>query len=150
MATQINAWGEGWPPVCWSVVKLARNPTNLHAPLAGYSHQIELSGSQRLLVLSGQVGMTASGEVPESAADQFALALANIEHNLDAADMTAADLVKLTFYLTEPIASERRAELLAAVLRGHAPAMTLIFVPALAGPALKVEIDAWASSDQPA
>lgn len=130
-------------------MKVARNPPEVHAPLAGYSHQLELSGSERLLALSGQVGMTASGQVPEPATEQFELALANVVRNLEAAGMTPGDLIKLTFYLTEPIAPARRAELLAAVLQGHAPTMTLIFVPALAGPALKVEIDAWASTDRP-
>ena len=127
-------------------MKLARNPESVHAPLAGYAHQIELSGSERLLAMSGQVGMEPDGAVPEGAAEQFELALANISRNLDAAGMTPADLVKLTFYLTEPVAPQRRAEILERVLQGHAPCMTLIFVPALAGPALKVEIDAWASA----
>jgi 2-iminobutanoate/2-iminopropanoate deaminase len=128
------------------LMKVARNPESVHAPLAGYSHQIELTGSGRLLVLAGQVGMSANGEVPGDAAEQFELALANIVRNLEAAEMTPADLVKLTFYLTEPVAPERRAEILGGVLQGHAPCMTLIYVPALAGPALKVEIDAWASA----
>jgi 2-iminobutanoate/2-iminopropanoate deaminase len=127
-------------------MKLARNPDSVHAPLAGYSHQIELSGSERLLAMSGQVGMGRDGEVPESAAEQFEIALANIARNLEAAGMTAGDLVKLTLYLTEPVAPQLRAEILERVLQGHAPCMTLIFVPALAGPALKVEIDAWASA----
>lgn len=129
-------------------MKVARNPSSVHAPLAGYSHQIELSGSERLLALSGQVGMARTGEVPLDAAEQFELALGNVVSNLDAAGMAAADLVKLTFYLTEPIAPQRRAQILASALGDHAPCMTLIFVPALAGPALKVEIDAWASTDR--
>jgi enamine deaminase RidA (YjgF/YER057c/UK114 family) len=127
-------------------MKVARNPESVHPPLAGYAHQIELSGSERLLAMSGQVGMGPEGEVPDGAAEQFELALTNIARNLEAAGMAAADLVKLTFYLTEPVAPERRAEILGGVLQGHAPCMTLIFVPALAGPALKVEIDAWASA----
>lgn len=128
-------------------MKVARNPPKLHTPLAAYSHQIELSGSERLLALSGQIGMSAAGSVPDDAAEQFALALANVVGNLEAAGMTPGDLVKLTFYLTEPIAPERRAGILADVLQGHAPTMTLLFVSALAGPALKVEIDAWASRE---
>jgi enamine deaminase RidA (YjgF/YER057c/UK114 family) len=127
-------------------VRVARNPVSLHPPLARYSHQIELSGSERLLALSGQVGMGADGAVPDSAAAQFELALTNIARNLEAAEMTPADLLKLTIYLTEPVAPGRRAELLADLLQGHEPCMTLIFVPALAGPALKVEVDAWASA----
>ena len=130
-------------------MKVARNPSSVHAPLAGYSHQIELSGCERLLALSGQVGMTVAGKVPESAADQFELALMNIARNLEAAGMTSADLIKLTIYLTEPIAPEVRAEILGRFLEGHQPTMTLIFVPALAGPTLKVEIEAWAGAELP-
>jgi 2-iminobutanoate/2-iminopropanoate deaminase len=93
-------------------MKISRNPESVHPPLAGYSHQIELSGSERLLAMSGQVGMSVTGEVPEYAADQFELALSNVVRNLEAAGMGPADLVKLTFYLTEMIAAERRAEVI--------------------------------------
>jgi 2-iminobutanoate/2-iminopropanoate deaminase len=127
-------------------MKISRNPESVHPPLAGYSHQIELSGSERLLAMSGQVGMSVTGEVPEYAADQFELALSNVVRNLEAAGMGPADLVKLTFYLTEMIAAERRAEVIGECLQGTAPCMTLIYVPALAAPTLKVEIDAWASA----
>lgn len=122
----------------------------MHGPLAAYSHQIELSGGERLLAMSGQVGMTPAGVLPEDADAQFELALANVVRNLEAAGMVPADLIKLTFYLTEQVAAERRAQILEGCLRGHAPCMTLIFVPALAAPALKVEIDAWASTDRSA
>ena len=126
-------------------MKQARNPATVHPPLAGYSHQIELDSSERLLVLSGQVGMARDGEIPDGAAEQFDLAMANVIANLEAAGMSAADLVKLTFYLTEPIEQQRRAEILGARLGEHSPCMTLLFVAGLATPALKVEIDAWAS-----
>jgi enamine deaminase RidA (YjgF/YER057c/UK114 family) len=130
-------------------MKVARNPAAVHAPLAGYSHQIELSGRERLLIVSGQVGMTVTGEVPEAAGDQLELSLANISRNLEAAGMTAADLIKLTLYLTEPIPPQTRAEMLGGFLQGHQPTMTMIFVAALAGPALKVEVEAWASAELP-
>jgi 2-iminobutanoate/2-iminopropanoate deaminase len=104
----------------------------MHGPLAAYSHQIELTGSERLLAMSGQVGMTPTGELPEDAGAQFELALANIVRNLEAASMVPADLIKLTFYLTEQVALERRAQILEGCLHGHAPCMTMIFVPALA------------------
>jgi 2-iminobutanoate/2-iminopropanoate deaminase len=128
-------------------VKQARNPSSVHAPLAGYSHQIELSGPARLLTLSGQVGMTPAGEVPGDPAEQFAVALENVVRNLDAANMAVTDLVKLTIYLTEPIAADQRAAILDRSLGGHAPCMTLLYAAALAAPTLKVEIDAWASAE---
>jgi 2-iminobutanoate/2-iminopropanoate deaminase len=128
------------------MARAIRNPSTIHAPLARYSHQIELLAPVRLLVLSGQVGMRPDGALPSSALEQFDVALDNVLRNLEAADLTAADLVKLTFYLTEPIDSGERATLLAARLDGHEPCMTLIVVAGLASPALKVEIDAVASA----
>jgi len=126
-------------------MRQARNPASVHPPLAGYSHQIELD-SERLLVLSGQVGIEVDGRIPEQADEQLDVALKNVVRNLEEADMDAGNLVKLTFYFTEPIEAQRRAAILARWLMGHAPCMTLVFVVALASPALKVEVDAWASA----
>ncbi len=128
-------------------MKQARNPSSVHAPLAGYSHQIELSGSERLLALSGQVGITPGGELPEDAAEQFVVALQNLVRNLDAAQMAVTDLIKLTIYLTEPIVADRRTAILDECLQGHAPCMALLYPAALGSPALKVELDAWPSAE---
>jgi 2-iminobutanoate/2-iminopropanoate deaminase len=127
-------------------VKQFRNPETIHQPLAGYSHQVEISGDERLLILAGQVGMQPDGRLPEEAADQLDVALTNVMRNLEAAGMAAQDLVKLIFYLVEEIEPARRGAVLGEHLAGHAPAMTLVYVAALATPAYKVEIDAWASS----
>jgi 2-iminobutanoate/2-iminopropanoate deaminase len=105
-----------------------------------------LDHSERLLLLSGQVGMTRDGQVPEDPVQQFDLALANVIRNVKAAEMTALDIVKLTVYLTEPIGPGPRARILSEHLGYHTPCMTLLFVVGLATPRLKVEIDAWASS----
>ncbi|MEN3312780.1 MAG: hypothetical protein V7645_2109 [Actinomycetota bacterium] len=128
-------------------MKEYRNPAAVHAPLAGYSHQIELHAPQRLLVLSGQIGMSPEGNVPDDAGGQLTLALENVLSNLASAAMGVEDIVKLTFYLTEPIDPDRRRTILAERLGAHAPCMTLIYVAGLASPALKVEVDAWASAD---
>jgi 2-iminobutanoate/2-iminopropanoate deaminase len=130
-------------------MKEHRNPPSVHAPLGGYTHQIELHGPQRLLVLSGQVGMTLEGSVPDDAGDQLDLALENVLSNLESAAMGIEDLVKLTFYITEPIEADRRRAILAERLGGHRPCMTLVYVAGLASPAIKAEVDAWASADAP-
>lgn len=101
-------------------MKRARNPASVHPPLARYSHQIQLDGSERLLLLSGQVGMTPNGQVPCDPAEQFDVALANVIHNVEDAGMSAADLVKLIFYLTEPIDQQRRTAILSDRLGEHA------------------------------
>ncbi|GAB2533797.1 RidA family protein [Nocardia heshunensis] len=129
-------------------MKIERNPQEVHAPVAAYSHQIEVGPGGRWLVLSGQIGMRIDGSVPESPIDQIALALDNVRHNLSAANMTVTDLVKLTIYLVSEVDNTLRRTALSDFLGTHSPCMTLMYVSALASPALRVEIDAMAwSSD---
>jgi enamine deaminase RidA (YjgF/YER057c/UK114 family) len=128
-------------------MKTPRNPDSVHQPVAGYAHQIEISGSQRWLVLSGQVGIDTQGSLPTDPIEQFGEALLNIKRNLSAANMEIHDIVKLTIYLVGEIESQRRRQVLASWLGGHTPAMTLVFVAALATPEIKVEIEALACKD---
>jgi 2-iminobutanoate/2-iminopropanoate deaminase len=126
-------------------VKAYRNPANIHPPVAAYTHQIEISGSERWLALSGQVGRRLDGKVPEDPVEQLSVALDNISRNLQAANMEVSDLVKLTFYLVGDMDAIKRGEVISAKLKGHRPCMTLLFVASLATPFYKVEVDAWAS-----
>ncbi len=126
-------------------MKEFRNPQNVHQPLSSYSHQIEITGNERLLVLSGQVGMRQDGTVPDDPIEQMDVALENIFSNLQAANMGVKDIIKLTYYLVGEIDTAKRRELVASKLQGHAPCSTLVYVAALASPIYKVEIEAWAS-----
>lgn len=126
-------------------MKESRNPQNIHKPLGQYSHQIEITGNERMLVLSGQVGMREDGSVPEDAFEQIGVVFENIFRNLQAANMDVKDIVKLTYYLVGEIDTAKRRELTASKLQGHQPCSTLLYVAALAAPIYKVEIDAWAS-----
>ncbi len=127
-------------------MKEYRNPPDIHQPIAAYTHQIELSGPERLLFLSGQVGRKVDGTVPDDPVEQLDIALDNLERNLHAANMRIQDVVKLTFYLVGEMDAARRRDIIAVRLQGHRPCMTLLLVAALASPIYKVEIDAWASS----
>ena len=129
-------------------MKQRRNPDGIHEPLGVYTHQIEVSGPERLLFLAGQVGQRADGSVPEDPLEQLEVALDNVRGNLEAAGMGVDDLVKLIFYHVGDVDRERRRDLLTAKLEGHRPCMTLLFISALAAPAYKVEVDAWASSER--
>ena len=123
------------------------DPPTVHAPLAAYSHQVEIRGAERLLFLSGQVGMTPEGVIPDDALEQLAVAFDNIERNLTAAGMALGDLVKLTTYVAGELDGDARRQLVASRLGTHRPCMTMLYVAALASPQLRVEIDAWASRD---
>ncbi|WP_405494884.1 hypothetical protein [Nocardia sp. NBC_00511] len=48
-------------------MKVERNPQEVHAPVAAYSHQIEIGPGGRWLMLSGQIGMRPDGSVPDDA-----------------------------------------------------------------------------------
>jgi len=126
-------------------MKTPRNPTDVHAPLASYTHQIEVTGSETLLLLSGQVGMRKDGSVPEDPVEQLQVALENVAANLRAASMAVEDIVKLTLYLVGEVDPQRRRNVTASFLAGHTPCMTLIYAAGLASPEYRVEVDAWAS-----
>jgi 2-iminobutanoate/2-iminopropanoate deaminase len=126
-------------------MKEFRNPQDVHAPLGGYSHQAEITGNERILVLSGQVGMREDGTVPDDPLEQIDVALENIFRNLRAANMDVKDIFKLTYYLVGEMDTQKRRELVASKLQGHKPCSTLLYVAGLASPVYKIEIDAWAA-----
>ena len=126
-----------------------RNPAGVHAPVAAYSHQIEVPVGARWLVLSGQVGLRPDGTLPADPAEQIEVALDNVRRNLDAAGMVIGDIVKMTTYLVGDVDPDRRRQVFSAFLGDHRPCTTLLYVSALGLPALKVEIDAWAAREMP-
>ena len=126
-------------------MKEFRNPQNVHEPLGSYSHQIEIKGSERMLIISGQVGMREDDTVPDDTIEQIDVAFENIIRNLHAAHMDVKNIIKITYYLVGEIDTEKRREVVLSKLQGHKPCSTLLYVAALASPKFKVEIDAWAS-----
>src|SRR5688572_217402 len=92
------------------IMKEFRNPQDVHAPLGSYSHQIEVRADERLLVISGQVGMRQDGTVPEDPLEQIDVAFENIFCNLRAAGMDVKDLIKITYYLVGEIDTAKRRE----------------------------------------
>lgn len=125
-------------------MKEFRNPADIHAPVGSYSHQIEVS-HERMLLISGQVGMRQDGTIPDDPYEQIDLAFENVLRNLRAANMDIQDLIKITYYLVGEFDTAKRREIVLAKLQGHQPCSTLLYVAALASPQFRVEIDAWAS-----
>jgi 2-iminobutanoate/2-iminopropanoate deaminase len=126
-------------------MKEFRNPQNVHEPVGFYMHQVEISGNEHLLILSGQVGMREDGTVPENPLEQLELAFDNILHNLHAANMGVKDILKLTYFVVGEIDMTKRREIITAKLQGHKPCSTFLYVAGLASPTYKVEVEALAS-----
>lgn len=125
-------------------MKQFRNPENVHVPVGAYTHQIEVSGTNRWLVLSGQIGKNENDVLPEDTVKQLEIAMDNLVRNLHAANMEVKDIVKITLYIVGPVDNAKRREAISKVLGDFNPCMTVIFVSALANPSIKVEVDAWA------
>ncbi len=128
-------------------MKISRNPKEVHQPVAPYVHQIEITGPNKWLTLSGQIGMEVDGTVPENPIAQLKLALNNIKKNLESASMTVDDLTKVVFYLVGDFDLTERKKVMTDFFGDHVPCMTMLYVVALAAPVLKVEIDAWACQE---
>lgn len=126
-------------------MKQSRNPDTIHAPLGRYVHQVEVSGESRQLFLAGQVGMRPDGSIPDDPVEQLGVALENILRNLEAAGFEPTDLVKLTTYVVGEMDPAGRRAQLDRLLGAHVCTSTLVFVAALASPAYRVEVDAWAT-----
>jgi 2-iminobutanoate/2-iminopropanoate deaminase len=117
------------------------NPPAVRQP-TGYTHAMEIKNAERWLVVSGQVGMAPDGTVAETGGRQIDQALANLRAVLEANDMTVANIVKLTVFLTDLslLGAYRAAR--TALLGEHVPASTLLIVAGLADPRFVVEIEA--------
>ena len=117
------------------------NPSGVAGPFATYSHGIELDGPHRFLFGAGQTGVAADGSVGDGIEAQTELVWANIATVLASADMEIADIVQLNMLLVDREDHAAAAAIREAVLDGHRPASTLMYVAGLARPEWLIEID---------
>lgn len=112
----------------------------------GYANGILAEG--RTLFLGGQIGWDEHGVFPEAFTDQVRQALRNIVAILDAGGASVADLVRLTWFVTDMDAYTGNLKEIGAVYREvigpHYPCMSLVQVVRLVEPAARVEIEATA------
>jgi len=125
------------------------NPPELGTP-PGYSQIVDVSAG-RIVFIAGQTALDRDGHVVGK--NDFAAQAAQVFRNLDialrASGCTAANLVKLTVFLTDMdnLASYREARnrFFATVTPQAAPAVTLVEVSKLYGPDFMIEIEAVAA-----
>lgn len=119
-------------------------PWEWHRP-ARYSAAIRTDG---LLLVSGQVGITAEGEIAGTDfASQARQALANLRAVLEAGGSDMARLVKVSWFLTDRAHFTEVLALREEFFVPPYPADTTVIVAGLARPGLLVEIEAIALCD---
>lgn len=108
-------------------------------PFSHYCHVVRAGDH---VWLSGMVGMTADGAVPEDTVEQFRLAMKTIDNCLRQAGGRPDQIVKVQIFLTD--ISERGAinPIRQQYFGDHRPASTLLEISGFVDPRLKVEIEA--------
>jgi enamine deaminase RidA (YjgF/YER057c/UK114 family) len=102
-------------------------------------------GAQRLLFVSGTMGLDAAGNPGKTLEEQLELIWSNIRAILASADMTLDNVVRLTSYLTDQDYAEANAAARIAALGGRAIPTTAIVVQTLVSDWL-VEIEVFAAA----
>ncbi len=126
------------------------NPPELGTP-PGYSQIVEVVAS-RMIFIAGQTALDAGGNLvgKNDFTAQASQVFENLTTALRASECTAANLVKLTVFLTDmnnlaPY-REARNRFFTSVTPAAAPAVTLVEVSKLYGPDFLIEIEAIAAA----
>jgi 2-iminobutanoate/2-iminopropanoate deaminase len=102
------------------------NADDAPAAVGGYAQAIETTGTTRRLYISGQIPVARDGSCPVAFKDQAALVWQNVLAQLQAADMSVSNLVKVTIFLSDRKYALENREVRQSVLGPHAPAMAVI------------------------
>jgi enamine deaminase RidA (YjgF/YER057c/UK114 family) len=122
------------------------NPAGLYDPAPnGYSHLAAVEPGARLLLLAGQGGQNATGELASDFRQQVRQALTNVLVALESAGASGQDIAKLTVLVVDH--TEERLhifgeELSRALGDAMKPTCTLIPVPRLALDGMLFEVEA--------
>jgi len=114
-------------------------------PVSHYCHAVR-AGDR--VWLSGTVGIRPDGSVPPDVVEQFEVAMQNLDGALRAAGGRPDNIVKVQVFLIDVNDREKINPIRQAYFGEHRPASTLVGVPALVSPELKVEIEAEAILDR--
>ncbi|MEH6728364.1 MAG: RidA family protein [Hyphomicrobiales bacterium] len=120
-------------------------PGTIRAPFANYSHSVEVPPGSRLLVCSGQLGITPDDHIPEGAEAQTDLIFQNIAEILASAGMDLSHIVRVNAYVShrDHLAGYMRAR--DRYVSEPPPASTLMIVSGFAREEFVVEIEVLAA-----
>ena len=114
------------------------------APISHYCHVVR---ADKLIWISGTVGVREDGSIPEDTVEQFRVAMDNLDICLREVGGEPRHIVKVNVYLTDVDDRARINPIRVDYFGPHVPASTLVEVSALVLPELKVEIEAQAVVD---
>ena len=105
------------------------------------AHAMEVPANARLLFCNGQVGARLDGTVPEDPLEQIEVIFERIRIILAASNMTFADVVKFTVYVTDKSILDDYFCIRGRIMGDHNPPATLLAVKEFPRPGVVVEIE---------
>ena len=96
---------------------LAHNPTDgIYSTGGDWVHALEVRGADRLLFVSGTMGLRPDFTAPETLDEQLDCLWNNLRAILRSAEMTVDNIVRLTSYLRDPSYADANAQARVAAL----------------------------------
>ncbi len=102
------------------------NSPSAPQPSGGYSQAVAIEAGRRLLFISGQIPESAEGIVPPDFRSQCRQVWANVIAQLEAAGMSARNLVKVTTFLASREHAGENSTVRREVLGSCSPALTVV------------------------
>ena len=109
------------------------------------AHAMEVPPNARILFCNGQVGARLDGTVPENPLEQIEVIFERIRTILAASNMTFADVVKFTVYVTDKSILDDYLRVRGPIMGHHNPPATFLVVKKFPRPGVEVEIEAIAA-----
>jgi len=107
--------------------KIVNPVAGIYPATEDYVHAIEVTGADRILYLSGTMGLEEDGSAPATLEDQLARVWSNIRRILAEAGMTTGNIIRVTSYLRDPgYAEMNQAARLAALGERRVPTTAIV------------------------
>ena len=94
--------------------------------IGGYSQAVFVEQATRILFVCGQIPETPGGEVPRDFDSQCRLVWSNVLAQLEVADLSVTNLVKVTIFLSSREYADANSRIRTEILGEHRPALTII------------------------
>ena len=121
-------------------------PPGIRAPFARYSYGVEIPPGHRILVCSGQLGISAADQVPPTIEEQTHLCFRNIGVVLEAAGFAFSDVVRISAFVVSREHLKGYMSVRDLYIAEPPPASTLMIVSGFSRPEFLVEVEVIAAA----
>ena len=121
-------------------------PPGIRAPFGRYSYGVEIPPGHRILVCSGQLGISAADQVPPTIEEQTHLCFRNIGVVLNAAGFAFSDVVRIDAFVVSREHLRGYMSVRDLYIADPPPASTLMIVSGFSRPEFLVEVEVIAAA----